>query len=177
MRLKQYITEGKKLTDPMIGFGFNYSDIKDVVDYIESELIQENIRYQHPDDYHLSLAIIQGTYDKDELVRTAHSLKLDYKLKPVAIRILRGARVPKDFIVIEYKPNDRFVKEFMEISKEYNTIKFGRITPHISLFTVKKGVIPDSFIKSLNANITLKPVKPTEVQIWNAKHEKEYVKK
>jgi hypothetical protein len=69
MRLKQYITEGKKMTDPLIGFGFNYSDIKNVVDYIESELIQENIRYQHPDDYHLTLAIIVGTYDKDELVR------------------------------------------------------------------------------------------------------------
>jgi hypothetical protein len=65
----------------------------------------------------------------------------------------------------------------MEVSKEYNTIKFGKITPHISLFTVKKGIIPDSFIKSLNSNITLKPVKPTEVQIWNAKHEKEYIKK
>jgi len=178
MRLQQFILqEGKKMTDPLIGFGFNYSDIKNVVDYIESELIQENIRYQHPDDYHLTLAIIVGTYDKDELVRSANSLKLDYRLKPVAIRILRGARVPKDFIVIEYRPNDRFVKEFMELSKEYNTVKFGKITPHISLFTVKKGIIPDAFIKSLNTNITLKPVKPTEVQIWNDKHEKEYIKK
>jgi len=176
MRLKQYMTEGKKLENPMIGFGFNYSDIKDVVDYIESELIQNDIRYQHPDEYHLSLAQIQGTYDKDELVRTANSLKLNYKLKPVGIKILRGKRVPRDFIVIEYKPNDRFVKEFMEISKDYNTIKFSKITPHISLFTVKRGILPDSFIKSLNSSISLKPVRPTEVQIWNAKHEKEYVK-
>ena len=176
MRLKQYIIEGKKLENPMIGFGFKYNDIKNVVDFIESELIQENIKYQHPDDYHLSLAQIQGTYDKDELVRTVHSLKLNYKLKPLNIKILRGKRVPKDFIVIEYKPNERFVKEFMDISKEYTTIKFGKIIPHISLFTVKKGIISDSFIKSLNSSITLKSVKPTEVQIWNIKHEKEYIK-
>ena len=177
MRLQQYINEGKKLTDPMIGFGFKYSDIKNIVDYIESELIQENIKYSIPDDYHLSLAMIQGTYDKDRLVRTANKLKLDYKLKPVGIKILRGKVVPKDFITIEYKPNDRFVNDFKNISKEYKTMKFSKIIPHISLVTVKHNSVPDGLIKSLIDNSPkLKPIIPTEVQIWNAKHQKEYIK-
>ena len=177
MRLKQYINEGKKLQNPMIGFGFKYSDIKTIVDYVSSELINNNIKYTLPDDYHLSLAMISGKYSKDKIVRTTNTIKLDYKLIPVNIKLLRGKVSPKDFITIEYKPNDRFLRQFKNVSAEYKTIQFSKIIPHISLFMVSHNAVSNDLIqKIIKEAPKIKPVKPTEIQIWNNKHQKEYIK-
>jgi len=176
MRLNRFIHEGKKITNPMIGFGFKYADIKNTVEYIESKLTELNIKYQEPDDYHLSLAMLIGKYDKDELVRVTNDIKLDFKLTPVGIKVLRGKRVPKDFIVIEYKPNDKFVKDFRDIDAEYETFSFSKIIPHISLFTVNNNTISDKMMLSLKEGVPkMKKVTPTEVQIWDSKHEKVYI--
>jgi len=176
MRLKQYLTEGKKLNNPLIGYGFNINNIKNIKDYLESELIQENIKYGQPDEYHISIAQIQGSYEKDELVRITNSLDIDFSLTPVDIKILKGKKIPKDFIVIEYKPNIKFVDTFNDISKKVKTIKFNKILPHISLLMVKRNSISKELFKSLRESMPkLKKIKTTEIQLWNVKHEKEYI--
>jgi len=180
MRLKNFILllEGKKLKNPMIGFGFKYSDIKNIVDYVESVLKKHKIKYYHPDDYHLSLAQILGNYDKDELVRKVNSIKPNYKLNPIKLKILRGKRVPKDFIVIEYKPNYKFVQDVDNIMKDYNTVRFGKIIPHVSLFMIDHNELSEKMIKEMNESAPkLKPITPIETQIWNAKHSIEYRKR
>lgn len=177
MRLSNYINEAKWLENPMIGFGIDPSAIKDVIKYIKDELLLENIKYQEINDNHLTISQILGKYDKADLVRATHSIDTKLTLHPVKIDILRGKRVPKDFIVIIYKPHSKFVQDVKGLSDEFKTMKFPDITPHISLFMVKRGAISDELMKSLSDGAPkLKAIKPTEVQLWNLKHEKEYIK-
>lgn len=177
MRFGNFINEGKWLQNPMIGFGIKSSDISEVQKWLKSELIQENIKYQEGDENHLSIAQIHGKYEKDELVRATHSISTKLQLVPVGLDILRGKRVPKDFIVITYKPNKEFVKDVEKLGDEFDTMKFGTITPHVSLMMVKRGAISDELMKSLSESAPkLKTITPTEVQLWNIKHEKEYTK-
>jgi hypothetical protein len=178
MRLNNWIlTEGKKMSNPMIGYGINPSDIKAMKNYLISELTQENIRFSEVKDNHVTISQILGTYNKDELVRMTQHIDPKLHLYPVGLKLLRGKKVPKDFIVIEFKPADKFIRAVREISDEFKTMKFPKITPHLSLFTVRRGAVSDELIKSLDDS---KPrfgrFTPNEVQLWNAKHEKEYTK-
>jgi len=174
-RLCQYITEGKKLIDPMIGLSVKSSDVKRISKYIESWLIRYDFPYDAITDYHLTISQIIGKYNKDKLVRAMHDIKTDYTMTPVGIKILRGKRVPKDFIVIEYSPVDTFIQSIRNVSDEFKTFKFPKIMPHISLFMVKQGVIDDKLLKELvDKAPKLKKIKPISVALWNTKHEKVY---
>lgn len=175
MRFFDHINEGKKLSNPMIGYGVPESDIRSTKVYLIRELVQENIKYEEIKDNHVTISQILGIYEKDELVRMTNSIDEKVHLYPVGLRILRGKKVPKDFIVIEYKPAEKFVQAVRDISDEFKTMRFPKITPHVSLFMVKRGSISDELMKSLDESAPkLKRLSPTEIQLWNAKHEKEY---
>lgn len=176
MRFYNSLHEGKKLDNPMIGLGINPSDIRDVTKYVKSWLIRYDIPFEEVTDYHLTISQILGRYDKDELARAVHDIETDYTMNPVGLKILRGKRVPKDFIVIEYSPSNQFVQSVKDISSEFKTFQFAKgVTPHVSLFMVKQGEIDDRMMKEISGSApTLKRVKPIDVQLWNARHEKEY---
>lgn len=177
MRLQQFITEGKKLSSPMIGYGIDPFDVKKLKDYLVSELTQENIRFEEIKDNHITISQILGTWDKDELVRATHSISTKIHLYPKKLSILRGKRVPKDFIVIEFHPADKFVQAVKDMGKEFYTMKFPKIVPHTSLFMVRRGTISDELMKSIADSAPSIPrITPIDVELWNAKHEKEYTK-
>lgn len=175
MRLNRYLTEAKKMDNPMIGYGIDASDIAKAKEYLISELTQENIKFQEIKDKHVTISQIIGRYDKDELVRMTNAIDEKVHLYPIGLKLLRGKKTPKDFIVIEYKPAEKFMKAVKEISDEFRTMKFPKVVPHVSLFMVRRGAISDKLMESLDESAPkLKRLSPSEIQLWNAKHEKEY---
>ena len=175
MKLQQYLIEGKHLKDPMIGFGVDDSLIRPTVKHIKSWLIRYDIPYEAITDYHLTIAQILGNYEKDMLVRLTNSIDIEFTLNPLCIKILKGKLTPKDYIVIEYHPATEFVKSAIEISKELEVVKFNRVIPHISLFSIPRDALSDQMFNDMMHVIApLKKVTPTEVQLWNSLHLKEY---
>jgi 2'-5' RNA ligase len=178
MRFTNYLTEAKWMSHPMIGFGVNPADIKQTMDYIERELIHDNIKWKESENHHLTISQFFGKFDKADLIRATNSIETNLVFKPIKIDIFRGKRVKKDFIVIMYKANKKYVDDVEKLSDEFEgAIQWEHVIPHVSLFTVKRGAVSDELIKSISDHAPkLKPIKPTEVQLWNAKHQKEYVK-
>ena len=176
MIYRKYLKEAKNMPTPMIGFGFDNSDIQETSNYVMRQLIEENIRYKYPDEYHLSVVLLKGRIRKDVLVRELDTMITNFRLTPVGLKILKGKVIKRDFVVIAYKPNDVFVNEVKRLQSKYPSVIFDKIIPHLSLFTVKRNVISDKLLKSISDNTPFKRIKPKEVQIWNAKHAIEYTK-
>jgi len=175
MRLYDHLNEGKKLDNPMIGLGINSSDIRDISKYVKSWLIRYDIHFEEIKDYHLTISQILGRYDKDELARKIHDIEINYTMNPIGLKILRGKRVPKDFIVIAYSPADKFMRAVKEVSSEFKTFTFPKLEPHISLFMVDQGKVTEQMMRDISKSAPgLRRIKPIDVQLWNAKHEKEY---
>lgn len=175
MKLKHYLTEKKKLENAMIGYGIDDHIINPVIKHIKSWLVRYDISFEEIKEKHLTAAQILGTYDKDMLVRLTNDIDMDYVLTPKKIKILRGQRTPKDYIVIEYSARNEFVNSVKRISNELKTFKFNKIIPHISLFVVDQNTVTDEFLEEMKNYIpSLKKIRPKEIQIWNDKHEKEY---
>lgn len=178
MRFEKYINEAKKLKGTMIGFGVNPSKLEEIYDYIENFLIRYNIDYTKQKNPHFSIAMIPGKYKKDELVREINKISKDIVFNPKGLSLFRGKNVKKDFITAEYKPNKYFIGVFKEISSKFETMKFEEIRPHTSLFIVEQNSITDVFFKDMEYNIPKLPkLKPSAIELWNVKYEREYIKK
>ena len=173
--LKDLIAEAKKMDNTMIGFGISKRDFKRLSSYIKSWLIRYKIDYDEIKAPHFTIAQITGTYEKDELIREIHSIDSDITFKPKSLKIFRGKNIPKDFIVLEYKPNDEFVKLFKDIQSKYEVRYFGSIKPHISLFTIEPNAMTDELFKDLEYSLPKIPVvKPINKELFNKKFEVEY---
>jgi len=178
MKFKDYIDEAKKLKGTMVGFGIDSIKLKKIYDYIESWLIKFKIDYEIQKDPHFSIAIIPGTYNKDELVREMNLISKNQYFKPKKITILRGKNFKKDFISIEYKPNKEFIDDFNEISSKFDVVKFDTIRPHISLFIIEQDSKINEFYDDMIGGMPKLPkIKPSEIELWNQKFKREYVKK
>lgn len=178
MKFKDYIEEGKKMKSTMIGFGINPSSFKRLYDYIESWLIRYKIDYKKETETHFTIAQIPGTYDKDDLIRKVHEISKNITFNPRGIALFRGQRVPKDFIVCEYKPNIAFIESLNKIAKDFEIFKFAAVKPHVSLFIIEQGVLSDKLFDDMKWSMPKLPkVKAKEVELWNAKFQREYVRR
>jgi len=178
MKFEKYIEESKKLKGTMVGFGIESSKLKEIYDYIESWLIKYNISYVKQKNPHFSIAMIPGTYDKDEIVREMNLISKGQIFKPKDITILKGKKTKKDFISIEYKPGKEFINNFNKISDKFEVVKFGAVRPHISLFMIDQdSKINDFYVDMIHDMPKLPRVKPSKIELWNQKNEREYIKK
>ena len=175
MKFKQYLDEAKKLDNTMIGFGLDKKRFKPLSSYIKSWLIRYNIPYEEIKDPHFSIVQITGKYDKDELIREINDINKDIVFKPKELKIFRGKVIPKDFITIEYKPNNEFVSIFKNLESKYEIRSFPEIKPHISLFKVESNMITDKMFKDMRFSLPIIPsVKPANKELFNKKFEVEY---
>ena len=175
MKFYQYITEKKWMKGTMLGFTIDPKDIKRISDYIESWLIRHKIKYDKPDHYHFTIAMIPEKYPKDDLVRKLNELKnLDIKFNPKDLQLFQGLNTPKDYIVLEYKPNMKFLKSFNEVADEFEVKRFPSIRPHTSLFIIDKNSIDQDMFKDIKFSMPKLPIlKSKEVGLWNNKFEME----
>ncbi len=170
MRLQDYLTESKKLKGTMVGFGVNPSDLKKVSSYIKSWLIKHKIKYEQERKPHFTIAQIPKTYPKDELVRQLNKFDLNMKFNPKDLTVFYGQKVKKDFIVIEYKPNMKFLQYFNDIDNNFEITKFATVKPHVSLLTVEQGKLTGDVLNDIKNNLPKLPtLKPTEISLWNNK--------
>jgi len=177
MRLNNFIEESKMMKNTMVGFGVKTSNLSRLFKYIESWLVRYNIKYTQVKDPHFTIAQITGNYPKDELVREINNIQKNISFNPKRIRLFRGVNVPKDFIALEYKPNDKYVKLFKELSGEYEVREFPEIRPHISLFSVEKEGVSDIFFEDMGRSMPPLPkLKAADIELWNNKFELEYTK-
>jgi len=174
-RFEQYLDEAKNMSNTMIGFGIEPNAFKRITSYIKSWLIRYKIDYEQVKEPHFSISQIVGTYSKDELIREIHKIDSNMNFKPKDLKIFRGKNIPKDFIVLEYKPNDKFVKAFKTLKGKYEVRDFGSIKPHISLFTIEPGAMTDELFDDLKFSLPKIPtVKPVKKALWNKKFKVEY---
>jgi len=172
MRYYQYITEKKWLKGTMIGFGVSPSDLNRVSKYIESWLIKHKIKYEKEKRPHFTIAQIPEKYPKDDLVRELSKFDLNMKFKPVDLTVFYGTNVKKDFVVIEYKPNMKFLQYFNDIDDKFEIRKFATIKPHVSLFILEQGGMTGDLLNDIKFSLPKLPVlKPTEIELWNNKFE------
>jgi hypothetical protein len=172
MRYKNYLTEKKWLQGTMIGFVIPPSKLQRIYEYIESWLKRYKIPYEKQEEPHFTIAQIPGEYEKDELMRSLNSLDMNIKFNPKGITIFRGVNVPKDFIVLEYKANQKFIDAFKEIASEYKVRKFPDIRPHTSIFIVEKNAISKKMLKQMKFSLPKLPfLSPVEIALWNNKYE------
>ena len=177
MRFNDYIEEAKMMKNTMIGFSVKGSSLSRLFKYIESWLVRYDIKHDKVKDPHFTIAQITGNYPKDELVREINNIQKDITFNPKRVRLFRGVNVPKDFIALEYKPNDKYVKLFKDISGEFEVRNFPEIRPHISLFSVEKKGVSDLFFEDIKQNMpSLPKLKAEDVELWNNKFELEYTK-
>ena len=177
MKFVDYISEAKRLKGTMIGFRVDEKKLDNIRKYIKSWLIRYKIDYEQVAKPHVSIATIPGEYEKDDLVREVHTISKNISFNPKNLSIFRGTNVKKDFITIEYKPNKELINDFKKVSSKFETIKFGEIRPHVSLFMVEQGSMTDEFFKDVRYSLPKIPkLKITGVELWNQKFEKEYVK-
>jgi len=174
-RFESYIIESKNMSNTMIGFGIPKSKLKQLSSYIKSWLIRYKIDYDEVKEPHFTIAQITGKYEKDELIREMHKINMDMMFKPVGLRIFRGKTIAKDFIVLEYKPNNEFVKLFKDLQSKYEVKYFGSIKPHTSLFTIKQNAMTDELFDDLDYSLPKIPnLKPINKELFNKKFEIEY---
>lgn len=160
----------------MIGYGVDRSNFKRVSDYIRSWLDRYKIEHEEVMNPHFTIAMIPDEVNKDELVRDVQSIKSNVSFTPKSISLFEGKRTPNDYIVVEYKPNEKFFDAFWEIAKKHTVVDFGKIKPHTSLFILKKGKIPKRMWKDIKYSMPPLPkVTTKKVELWNDRHEIEFV--
>jgi len=176
MKFKGFLNEAKSLKSSMIGFGIDRSKVKRLQTYVGSWLKRYKISHDPVKNPHVSIAQIPDEFDKDELVRKVNQVKKSITFNPKEIHIFRGEF--KDWIVIEYKSNMKFIDAFYEISKDYPVKWFGSIRPHVSLFSVDKGAIDDKFWHEMLYSMPPLPkISAEKVELWNSQFNIEYYKK
>lgn len=175
MRFEQYITEKKWLKGTMLGFTIDRNKLKRISDYIESWLIKHKIDYKKPKEQHFTIAMIPKNYPKDELVRELNNLSnLNIEFKPKDLQLFQGLSTPNDYIVLEYKPNFKFLESFNSVASKFDVKKFAGIRPHTSLFIIDKNSINQNLLKDIKFSMPKLPVlKSKEVGLWNNKFEME----
>jgi hypothetical protein len=175
MKFYNYITEKKWMKGTMLGFTIDPKSIKRISDYIESWLIKHKIDYTKPKHYHFTIAQIPKNYPKDELVRELNNLSnLDIKFNPKDLQLFQGLSTPKDYIVLEYKPNFKFLESFNSIASKFDIKKFAGIRPHTSIFIIDKNSIDQNLLKDIKFSMPKIPIlKSKEVGLWNNKFEME----
>ena len=177
MKFGDYINEAKLLKGTMIGFKVDEKRLSNIKKYIESWLVRYKIDYEKVVNPHVSIAMMPGEYEKDELVREINTISKNISFNPKGMSIFRGINVKKDFITLEYKPNKEMIENYKKISSKFETIKFDQIKPHVSLFTVEQGTMSDKFFEDVRYSLPKIPkLKVIGVELWNQKFKKEYVK-
>jgi hypothetical protein len=173
MRLHRKLSEGKRLKGTMIGFGVDRNKVKRLQEYIGSWLDRYKIPNERVENPHISIAQIPDEEDKANLVRTVNNIKKGISFNPKEIHLFHG--VVKDFIVIEYKANMKFIDAFYEVSKDRPVKWFGSIRPHVSLYSVEKNSIDNKLWKEMLFSMPKLPkVKAENVELWNSKFEVEF---
>ena len=172
MRYYQYITEKKWLKGTMIGFGVNPSDLTRISKYVESWLIKNKIKYEKEKSPHFTIAQIPDEYPKDELIRQLNTFDLNMKFNPRDLQVFYGTNVKKDFVVIEYKPNFKFLQYFNDIDSNFEIRKFDSVKPHVSLFILEQGGMNGQILNDMKYSMpSLPTLKPTAIELWNNKFE------
>ena len=176
MKFNEYIYEIKQMKGSMIGFGIDRSKVIRLQKYIGSWLIRNKIPNDVVKNPHISIAQIPDTYNKDDLVRTVNAISKGITFNPKEIHIFRGEF--KDWIVIEYKANMKFIDAFYEVSKDYTVKWFGSIRPHVSLFSVEKDAITTNLWHDILYSMPKLPkISAEKVELWNSQFNIEYYKK
>jgi len=175
MKFKNYLNEGKIMKGSMIGFGVDKSKVRRLQDYVGSWMKRYKIPSEKVANPHISIAQIPMDYDKDELVRKVQSISKGISFNPKEIHIFRG--VEKDWIVIEYKANFKFIEAFQEINQDFHVKWFGSIKPHVSLYSIEKGAVDDKLWHEMLYSLPKLPrVKAEKVELWNSNFEIEFKK-
>lgn len=177
MRYKIFL-EAKKLKGTMIGYGVKKNNLAKLYDYIGSWLDRFKIPYDKVEKPHFSIAMIPEEVNKDELIRKVQSISKGVTFNPKQISLFRGQRVPKDFIVVEYKPNKQFLDAFYEIAADYSVNWFpGGVKPHTSLFIIPKDKLPQRIFRDMMLSMPKLPkAKADKVELWNEKFQVEFSK-
>ena len=177
MRLEKYINEKKMLSGTMIGFGVERSRIKNILDYVESWMKRYEIESKMNTEFHFTLAQITGKYRKDELVREMDKISANITFKPKQVSMLKGVNVKRDFIVLEYKSNNKYVNELKEIASKYEVRMFGSIRPHISICNMEQNKMDKKLFDDIVYSFPKLPLMKVEnIELWNNKFEMEYAK-
>ena len=177
MRLKKYIIETKKLEKTMIGFNVDDTSIKNISHLISNILLENNISYETITKPHISIAQITGKYEKDELVRIINKIP-KVSFNPKSLTKFYGPNIKKDFIVIEYRQNDKYLEIFKDIAHKFDVRLFvGGMKPHVSLFMVEEGKLTDSIFDEIKKVAKKLPkIKPRSVVLFNKKAQPEFVR-
>lgn len=172
MRYLNYLIEKKWLEGTMIGFTIPPNQLKRIYDFIESWLKRYDIPYEKQADPHFTIAQIPGEYKKDELMRSLNALDMNIKFTPKGLTVFRGVKIKKDFIVLEYKPNAKFIEAFKDLATQYDVVKFPEIRPHASIFILKKNSLSKKMLKDIKYSLPPLPIlQPVEIGLWNNKFE------
>ena len=178
MKFEKYINEAKPMKDIMIGFPIKETSIKRIRSYIKSFFIRNNITYEKVTDPHFTVVQITGTYEKDDIIREMNSLPSELTFNPKGVRVFKSPRFKKDFWVLEYKPNNDFVKIFKELSEKYEIRKFGEIKPHVSILTTPiEQVSPIMFNDIEKSMPPLPKIKTKTLGLWNKNFSLDYLRK
>ena len=173
MRYYNYIVEKKWMKGTMIGFPVK-GDLRRIRKYLKSWFIRYKVKYDEVKEPHFTIAQIPGSYKKDELIRKLNELEADISYNPKDLKIFRGVNVPKDFIVIEYKPNFDFLDSFNSVASDFDIRKFDSVRPHVSLFSVEQGRVTNEMMEDIKFSLPKLPkLKTKSVGLWNNKFEME----
>ena len=176
MKFEEYLNEGKKMTGTMIGFGLSKNKLKSIIDYVESWMKRYEVDYEMTKNLHFTLAQITGKYEKDELIREIDKLsKGGIQFKPKGVSLFRGINIKRDFIVMEYKPNDKYINSFKEVAKELEIRKFESVRPHVSICNIEQNKLDKKlYVDMVFSFPKLPTMKAKEIELWNSKFAKEY---
>lgn len=172
MKFYNYLTEKKYLKGTMIGFGIDPSSLTRISKYIESWLIRYNIKYEKEKSPHFTIAQIPEKYPKEDLIKQLQEFDLDIRFRPKDLTVFYGVNIKKDFIVLEYKPNMKFLQYFNEINSNFEIRKFESVRPHISLFSLEQDMLTGDILNDMKFSLPKLPIlKPSQIELWNNKFE------
>jgi hypothetical protein len=179
MKFNSYLrnlNELKNMCKIMVAFSIDFSRVKKLSQEVAKILDDNNVTYEIPKDYHITIVQIPSACAKDEIVRTIHSIPTDISFTPKVVSVLPGLTTPYDYITVEYKKNDEFAKIFKDLSLEYEVIHFaGGTKPHITLFRVPKGQLHDDVINIIkNTKFKIPYIEPKSVELFNKNFKVEY---
>lgn len=177
MKFYNYINEKRNMEGTMIGFKVPKTQISRIVIYIKSFLDRFDVEYAEPPSRHITVGQIVSKTTKDHLIRTIHELDRNILFKPKKLTLFEGKNVNRDFLVIEYKNNNKYQELVKLVQDRYDTRTFpGGMKPHVSLFNFPKGQLSLPLFNEIDQRTKreLPDLIPSIIELWNNKFKIEW---
>lgn len=148
------------MTDTSVGYGLSKLQIKRTFDYIKSWLIRYRIAFESINPY-LTVTNVEGDYKKDRFIKALKKIKEDEVFIPDGIFLLREDDT--DFIIIDCKPNEGFIKKLNECASNFSLVKSSDLC-YVKLFSIKaKSFDLELFDQMVYSSPALPKIRPGSV--------------